>query len=139
MQIYVDVAFLLFIFCVSVNLVFEQGFRGKAAMSANPQNTAWTAIKAIDGNVSQNYSSNSCAITDVERNRNTSIWWKMWLQQSFNVAYLEIYFRSDSEYTKNSLTLVVTPHINICKFSSLCQPLEQSNSVHLHWQICFLI
>lgn len=78
-------------------------------MSAYPQKPAWAAIKAIDGNVSQDYHSNSCAITNTDKNRNTSIWWKMWLQQSFNVAYLEIYFRSDSEYTKNNLNLVITP------------------------------
>lgn len=100
-------------FAVSVNLVFEQGFRGKAAMSANPLNPAWTAIKAIDGNVSQDYRSDSCAITDVEGNRNTSIWWKMRLQQSFNVAYLEIYFRSDSEFTENILSLVAKPQKQI--------------------------
>lgn len=77
-------------------------------MSAGPQKPAWTAIKAIDGNTSQDYNSNSCAITDFEGNHNTSIWWKMWLLQQFNVAYLEIYFRSDSEFTKNGL---ITPHL----------------------------
>lgn len=80
-------------------------------MSANPQEPAWTAIKAIDGNPSQDYQSNSCAITNVEGNRNTSIWWKVWLQKPFNVAYLEIYFRSDSKFTKNNLILVVMPHL----------------------------
>lgn len=84
-------------FDVSVNLVFEQGLRGNAAMGAPPQVKAWYANKSIDGNVSQDHKSDSCAITDVEGNRNTSIWWKVWLQKQFNVAYLEIYFRSDSE------------------------------------------
>nr|XP_034319545.1 multiple epidermal growth factor-like domains protein 11 [Crassostrea gigas] len=79
-----------------VNLVFEQQLRGNAAMGADPQEPAWNASKAIDGNVSQDYRSNSCAITNVEKNRNTSIWWKVWLQRQFNVAYLEIYFRSDT-------------------------------------------
>lgn len=72
-------------------------------MGADPQNPAWDASKAVDGNVSQNYSSNSCAITNVNENR---IWWKVWLQRQFNVAYLEIYFRSDSEFPKNNSILV---------------------------------
>lgn len=128
-------------FAVSVNLVFEHGFRGKAAMSANPQNPAWTAIKAIDGSVSQDYNSNSCAITDVEGNRNTSIWWKMWLQQSFNVAYLEIYFRSDSEYTKNSLTLVVTPkkQIHIFTFANFLPYIKLQNSENVQFYTNFFI
>ncbi|XP_065941646.1 receptor-type tyrosine-protein phosphatase epsilon [Magallana gigas] len=78
-----------------VNLVVEQNFKGKAAMGADPEQSAWNANKAIDGNTSQDFKSDSCAITDVEGNRNTSIWWKVWLQKQFNVAYLEIYFRSD--------------------------------------------
>lgn len=73
-------------------------------MGAGPQQPAWTAIKAIDGNTSQNYQSDSCAITNVEGNLNTSIWWKVWLQQQFNVAYLEIYFRSDTKFFKQRLT-----------------------------------
>ena len=65
-------------------------------MGALPQRQAWSADKAVDGNTSQYYASDSCAITDIENNRNTTIWWKVWLQRSFNVAYLEIYFRVDS-------------------------------------------
>ena len=66
-------------------------------MGANPQDPSWSANKTVDGNTSQDYDSDSCAITDLEQNRNTSIWWKVWLQRSFNIAYLEIYFRSDSK------------------------------------------
>lgn len=93
---------------VLVNLVNEQGLRGKAAMGADPQNPAWTALKAVNGNPSQDYRSNSCAITNTEGNQNTSIWWKLLLQQQFNVAYIEIYFRSDSVFTKNDL---ITPYL----------------------------
>lgn len=82
----------------SVNLVHDQSLKGTADMGAPPHQPAWTAGKAIDGNTSQDYTSNSCAITDVDGNRNTSIWWKVWLQKKFNVAYIEIYFRSDSKY-----------------------------------------
>ena len=66
-------------------------------MGAGPQNPAWSADKAVDGNTSHNYSSNSCAITEVWINHNTTIWWKVWLERPFNVAYLMIYFRSDSK------------------------------------------
>lgn len=69
-----------------------------ASMGAAPQQPAWTAGKAIDGNTNQDYISNSCAITNVDRNRNTAIWWKVWLEKRFSVAYIEIYFRSDSKY-----------------------------------------
>lgn len=81
-----------------VNLVHDQGLTGAAAMGAAPERPAWTAGKAIDGNTNQNYLSNSCAITNFDGNRNTSIWWTVWLQKRFSVAYLEIYFRSDSKY-----------------------------------------
>lgn len=67
-------------------------------MGAPSQKNTWIAGKAIDGNTDQNYLSDSCAITDVVGNRNTSIWWKVWLEKKFNVAYIEIYFRSDSKY-----------------------------------------
>lgn len=81
-----------------VNLVQDQGLSGIADMGAPPQQKAWTAGKAIDGNTNQDYLSNSCAITDVDKYQNTSIWWKVWLQKKFNVAYIEIFFRSDSKY-----------------------------------------
>lgn len=102
-------------------------------MGADPDRLAWYANKAIDGNPSQDYKSNSCAITDVEGNRNTSIWWKVWLQKQFNVAYLEIYFRSDSEFTKIILILVVKPHkqIHIYTFANILPyiNLQSSDSV----------
>uniref|UniRef100_K1RAV5 Tyrosine-protein kinase receptor Tie-1 n=1 Tax=Magallana gigas TaxID=29159 RepID=K1RAV5_MAGGI len=55
-----------------VNLVSEQGLKGKAAMGADPEKPDWTAIKAIDGNPSQDYQSDSCAITNVDENRCSS-------------------------------------------------------------------
>lgn len=65
-------------------------------MGSYPQIPVWSADKAIDGDTNQTYESNSCAIT--EAGRNTSIWWKLWLQRRFNIAYLEIYFRADSNF-----------------------------------------
>lgn len=102
-------------------------------MGADPEQSAWYANKSIDGNPSQDFKSNSCAITDVEGNRNTSIWWKVWLQQQFNVAYLEIYFRSDSEFTKNILIIVVKPlnQIHLFTFANILPyiNLQSSDSV----------
>lgn len=83
-----------------VNLVHDrdQQLFGIADMGAPAQKNTWTAGNAIDGNTNQDYLSDSCAITDVDRNRNTFTWWKVWMKQRFNVAYIEIYFRSDSKY-----------------------------------------
>lgn len=67
-------------------------------MGCRPQNLVWSAEKAIDGHTNQKYAENSCAITDVTVNQNTSIWWTVWLERKFHVAYLQIYFRSDSKY-----------------------------------------
>ena len=80
-----------------MNLVRDQGLKAKTFMGADPQDPSWSADKAVDGNTDQNFVYNSCAITDLDRNRNTTIWWTVWLQRQFNIAYLEIYFRSDSK------------------------------------------
>lgn len=84
------------IICFLVNLVHDQGLRGGATMSSVPANPVWSAAKAIDGDTNQNYTANSCAISDISH-QNNSAWWKVWLQRLFNVAYLEIYFGSDSK------------------------------------------
>lgn len=99
----------------AVNLVNEQGLRGLAAMGAAPERSVWTADKAIDNNTNQYYLSNSCAITDFDRNRNTSIWWTVWMTKKFNVAYMEIYFRSDSSTsTCNSLKISLLYYVSFC-------------------------
>lgn len=66
-------------------------------MSLNPANPVWIAGKAIDGNTNQDYTSNSCAISDMshQHTNNESVWWKVWLERPFNVAYLEIFFESN--------------------------------------------
>lgn len=84
--------------CSSVNVAHEQGFRGWTSMGAQSLDPVWSADKAIDGGTYQNYEYDSCAITNWDENRNVSIWWKVWLQSRFNIAYLEIYFRSDSMF-----------------------------------------
>ncbi|XP_022308377.2 uncharacterized protein LOC111114376 [Crassostrea virginica] len=65
-------------------------------MGANPQRLDWSANRAVDGNINQDYTSGSCAITNIDVNRNTSIWWKVWLERPFNIAYLEIYFEKNN-------------------------------------------
>lgn len=105
-----------------VNLVHDQGLTGSASMGAAPQQPAWTAGKAIDGDTTQNFLTNSCAITNFDGNRNTSIWWTVWLQRRYNVAYIEIYFRSDSKYMYMKIIslkfsiyyLVSFCNINVC-------------------------
>ena len=78
-----------------VNLVQDQELRGQASMGADPLKSEWSANKSIDGCTNQSYLSNCCSIT----NWNTrTIWWKVWLQRPFNVAYLELYFRADSRF-----------------------------------------
>uniref|UniRef100_K1Q144 Uncharacterized protein n=1 Tax=Magallana gigas TaxID=29159 RepID=K1Q144_MAGGI len=66
-------------------------------MSLNPANPAWIAGKAIDGNTNQNYTSNSCAITDIPHHHtnNESVWWKVWLDRPFNVTRM----LQDFQYT----------------------------------------
>uniref|UniRef100_A0A8B8BYA1 Uncharacterized protein LOC111114367 n=1 Tax=Crassostrea virginica TaxID=6565 RepID=A0A8B8BYA1_CRAVI len=81
---------------MSMNLV-HNGFRLKAAMTGTPQTSAWNADKAIDGITSQDYQSNSCAISEVDVDKLTKSYWKEWIEPSpFNIGYLEIYFRSDT-------------------------------------------
>ena len=81
-----------------MNLVHYERYSAKAAMSGTPHNTAWTADKAIDGNTNQGYQSNSCASSDVDNDKLNMSFWKVWLSPSaFNIAYLQIYFRSDSK------------------------------------------
>ena len=78
-----------------VNVVLDKRLGGKTAIGAAPHRPEWSAAKAVDGNTDQSYISNSCALTNYD-DRNTSIWWKVWLQRQFSIAYLEIYFRLDS-------------------------------------------
>lgn len=66
-------------------------------MSGTYYNAAWTADKAIAGNMHQDYLSNSCAISGIDKDKLTRSYLKMWLANQFNIAYLEVYFRSDSK------------------------------------------
>ena len=81
-----------------MNLVHTPGYGGIAAMTGTPHDRRWNADTVIDGNTSQDYQSNSCAITNVDKDKLTESFWKVWLTpKPFNIAYLEIYFRSDSK------------------------------------------
>uniref|UniRef100_A0A8W8JR96 Uncharacterized protein n=1 Tax=Magallana gigas TaxID=29159 RepID=A0A8W8JR96_MAGGI len=57
-----------------INLVHDQGLRGGATISSVPANPVWSAAKAIDGDTNQNYTANSCAISDISH-QNNSAWW----------------------------------------------------------------
>lgn len=91
---------MILLFSFLVNLVHDQELKGLAQMGADPKRPAWSAGKAVDGTINQENTSNSCAITDID-NKNTSIWWKVWLQRPFNIAYLQIYFQLDGKKTYN--------------------------------------
>ena len=82
---------------LQVNVIHDENLSGNATMGANPQRLDWSANRAVDGNINQDYTSGSCAITNIDVNRNTSIWWKVWLERPFNIAYLEIYFEKNSK------------------------------------------
>lgn len=84
-----------------VNLAHEssQKLQGEARMSGRAQNSNWTADKAVDGNTNQSYLSNSCAIMDfIYHYVHVSVWWKVRLVHRFNIAYIELFLRSDSKY-----------------------------------------
>lgn len=67
-------------------------------MSGTPFVSLWDANRAVDDNTNQNYSYNSCAISHVDEDKLKKSYWKVWLApKAFNIAYLEIYFRSDSK------------------------------------------
>ena len=80
----------------SVNVAHSpaEGLQGEASMSQSSQNPAWSPRKAVDGNTDQVLLT-TCAILDYTKNYK-SVWWKVRLGKRFNVAFLEVYFRSDS-------------------------------------------
>ena len=81
---------------LSVNLAHTpaQTLQGTASMSQPPQNQAWSADKAVDGDTDQEVLT-TCAVMDYSKNYK-AVWWKVRLGRRFNVAYLEVYFRSSS-------------------------------------------
>nr|XP_022304836.1 laminin subunit alpha-1-like [Crassostrea virginica] len=95
--------FLILVTWVSgfVNLAHDtaKALQGTANMSEPPQKPAWSAGNAVDGNTDQELLT-SCVIMDYTNNYKT-VWWKVRLQNRFNVAYLEVYFRG-STITRSS-------------------------------------
>ncbi|XP_078327496.1 uncharacterized protein LOC111115605 [Crassostrea virginica] len=77
-----------------INVVHDkpQGLHGKATMSHQPQVPSWSADKAVDASNDQT-TLTTCAVTDYSWNLN-NVWWKVRLPRRFNIAYLEVYFRS---------------------------------------------
>ncbi|XP_062587034.1 protein draper-like [Saccostrea cucullata] len=76
-----------------VNLAHTPGkhLQGNASWNVIAHQDDWEADKAVDGNTNQTYQP-TCAIAQYA-NGYKSVWWKVWLQRIFNVAYLELYFR----------------------------------------------
>ena len=83
-------------FVLLVNVVHDkpQGLHGIANMSHQPQVPSWSADKAVDASNDQT-TLTTCAVTDYSLNLN-NVWWKVQLPRRFNIAYLEVYFRSIS-------------------------------------------
>lgn len=73
-------------------------------MNQHPTDARWTAQRAVDGNINQLYSSNSCAVTQLHSEH---LWWKVWFNRIFNIAYLEVYLGSDSKYLYLQYTCLV--------------------------------
>ncbi|XP_062569338.1 platelet endothelial aggregation receptor 1-like, partial [Saccostrea cucullata] len=69
-----------------------QSLQGTASWNVVPHGTTdWTAEKAVDGNTNQTYLP-TCAIAAYANNYR-SVWWKVWLNRKFNIAYLDVYLR----------------------------------------------
>ena len=71
-------------------------------MSEPPQQPAWSAQKAVDGNTAQE-TLTTCAIMAWNFFNYKSVWWKVRLGRRFNVAYLEVYFRGSSMFYSSFL------------------------------------
>lgn len=67
-----------------MNLISGQHFQSSAAIMLNTENEAGYAI---DGNT------NTCAVGVIR----SKVWWKVWLERQFNIAYIEIYFKPEGK------------------------------------------
>lgn len=99
-----------FVIFSSVNVAHDtvQNLQGTASMSEPPQQPAWSASNAVDGNTAQE-TLTTCAVMDYLQNYK-SVWWKVQLQKRYNVAYLVVYFRRSS--MSFSLPLTVCNNIH---------------------------
>ena len=75
-----------------MNLANNVGVTTEAVIIANNVG----AEKAIDGRTDES----NCVLLPFINEQQSQTWWKLWLQRKFNIAYIEIYFRSDSKYEK---------------------------------------
>ena len=73
-----------FLFLISVNLISGQTFQSSAAIMLDTKNEAGYTI---DGNT------NTCAVGVIR----SKVWWKVWLERQFNIAYIEIYFKPEGK------------------------------------------
>lgn len=82
-------------FLVDVAHCPEQGLQGQATMSEPPLDASNSyANKAVDGNTNQSYSGHSCAITK----SNGDVWLRVHLGRRFNIAYMVVYFQTESMF-----------------------------------------
>lgn len=73
-----------------MNLAFIVGVITETSILATNEG----AGKALDGRTDES----NCVLLPFINEKQSQTWWKLWLQRKFNIAYIEIYFRSDSKY-----------------------------------------
>lgn len=77
------------------NLASLNNYKGQASQSSSYLNK-WDADNAVDGQSDPGHDESSCSFTKGEKEYQ-SAWWKLALKSMSNVAYLQIFFRSDSK------------------------------------------
>ncbi|XP_062608945.1 cell death abnormality protein 1-like, partial [Saccostrea cucullata] len=70
-----------------------QNLQGTASWNVEAHTSTWSADKVVDGDTRQDHLP-TCAIAAYGTNTYTSVWWKVWLDRKFNIAYVEIYLRT---------------------------------------------
>jgi hypothetical protein len=74
-------------------LVHDQGLRGKAEMSKGPLFDYLGASNAIDGDPGR---LNPCTAMSIPGGYG-GVWWKVWMERTFNIAEIKIYFQPASK------------------------------------------
>ncbi|XP_062613945.1 receptor-type tyrosine-protein phosphatase alpha-like isoform X2 [Saccostrea cucullata] len=89
-----------------VNLAHTPGqkLQGTASWNVDAHPSAGGADKVVDGDTRQGYLP-TCAIADYGAYTYKSVWWKVWLDRKFNIAYLEVYLRSGTTMRATGFSL----------------------------------
>ena len=64
--------------------------------------------------------------------QNSSIWWAVWLERPFSIVYMEIHFRSDSEYVLIRKKALKTVHHDQLTVSNLLKEKQQQQQNDKH-------